>query len=192
MLSGGYFETDELREMGFATVGNEVRVSKRVEIPDPSRIWIGNHVRIDAFATITTGSSGFVRIGSHTHIADRVRLVGAEGIVIGNYVGLASNVNILSKSDDYSGNYLVGPMVPLGTTGGSRGRVDLGNHAVVGASSVIFPGSSLGEGVAVGACSLVNRSLPAWGIYYGTPVRFVNKRSQDMLKFLAEEELRGL
>ena len=192
MLSGGYFETSELREMGFAAVGNEVRVSKRVEIPDPSRIWLGSHVRIDAFVTITIGSSGFVRVGSYTHIADRVRLVGSDGIVVGNYVGLASNVNILSMSDDYSGSYLVGPMAPLRTTGGTRGRVDLGDHVVVGASSIIFPGISLGEGVAVGACSLVNRSLPSWGIYFGAPVRFVKKRSKDMLKFLDEDELMGL
>ena len=174
--------------MGFASVGEDVVVSKRVEIPDPSRISFGSHVRVDAFVTITTGTCGFVRIGSYVHLADRVRLVGIEGINIGSFVGLASNVSVLSSSDDYSGHHLVGPLVPAVSRDTKRGVVTVSDYVVVGSGSVVMPGSHLGEGVAVGACSFVNRTLPPWGVYFGLPVKFIKRRSQELLKFAVDGE----
>jgi acetyltransferase-like isoleucine patch superfamily enzyme len=189
-LSGGYFAQGELISLGFGAVGPGTRVSRRVEIPDPSRIFLGSYVRIDAFVTITIGSAGFLVIGSYTHIADRVRLSAAAGIRIGAYSGLATNSCLLSTSDDYSGSSLVGPQVPSHLTAGRAGEIEMGRLTVLGTNSVVMPGCHLGEGVSVGACSMVNRSLPPWGVYFGTPVKFIGRRDKAALNHY--NELEGL
>ena len=185
-LSGGYYTRTELLDLGFPAVGRGTRVSRRVEIPDPSRIFLGRAIRIDAFVTITTGSSGTVVIGSYTHIADRVRLSAAAGIEIGEYSGLATNSCILSSSDDYSGAHLVGPNVPEHLTGGRFGAVKLGRFAVLGTNSLVMPGCNLAEGVSIGAFSMVNRDLPPWGVYFGIPAKFIARRQQNA-KLLSQE-----
>ena len=51
----------------------------------------------------------------------------------------------------------------------------------MGSGSVILPGVSLGEGVALGAMSLVNKSLEAWGIYAGQPAVWLKNRDKGLL-----------
>ena len=53
---------------------------------------------------------------------------------------------------------------------------------MIGACSVIFPNITIGEGTAVGAMSLVNKSLEDWKIYVGIPVRFIKQRSKSLLE----------
>ena len=72
---------------------------------------------------------------------------------------------IFSSSDDYSGNSLTNPTVPDVFKSNKSLPVRLGRHSIVGANSIILPGSDIGDGVAVGALSLVNRNLDAWSIY---------------------------
>lgn len=188
--SGGYWGSSELRDLGFS-VGEGCKVSKRVEIPDPSAITLGDNVRIDAFATITTGDSGFLEVGSNTHIADGVKILASAGVKLGEYVGIAPRATILSVSDDYSGEFMVGPQAPFGSQGGRRGLVILERFVVIGSSTVILPSSRIQEGVSVGALSLVSRDLPPWGIYFGIPVRYLRPRSQNMLLSLPPEKRNG-
>jgi galactoside O-acetyltransferase len=70
--------------------------------------------------------------------------------------------------------------------------VTLERHVIVGANAVILPGVTIGEGSAVGALSLVNTSLPPWGIYAGTPARKINDRSRRLLDLEAEYRARRL
>ena len=193
--NGGYYDSKDLRRMGFASVGENSKLSKRVEIQDTSRISIGSNVRIDAFTTITTGVNGFLNIGSNIHIADRVRLLAAGGIILKDFSALAPGSCVLSSSDDYSGHNLIGPMTPKGSSGGSYGLVTFEEYSVIGAHTVVFPNVTIGEGSAVGACSLVNHSLSPWGVYFGIPAKFLKPRKKDMLKFLpnylGEKEIHG-
>ena len=186
LIRGGYFSSSELSQMGFLHLGKNVQLSRQVEIQDPRSISLGDNVRIDAFVVVTTGKSGFLRVGSNTHIADSVRLAAAGGLIIGNYVGLATKVNVLSASDDYSGQGMVGPLAPENATRGTYSVTTIEHFAVVGTASTIFPGCSLGEGVAVGAMSLVNRRLPPWGLYAGIPVKFLKRRDRSLLSFVEE------
>ena len=57
----------------------------------------------------------------------------------------------------------------------------LASHVIVGSGSVILPGVTLEEGVAVGALSVIRRNCAAFGIYSGNPARRVAERRQDLL-----------
>ena len=60
-------------------------------------------------------------------------------------------------------------------------KVVLKKHVLIGAHSVVLPGVTIGEGVSMGAFSLVKESLDPWWVYFGIPVKKFKKRSKEML-----------
>lgn len=54
------------------------------------------------------------------------------------------------------------------------GRVKIGERAYIGVNSVVLPGIEIGAGAIVGACSLVNRSIPKKQVWGGVPVKFIS------------------
>lgn len=181
MAHTSFLTESEVEDLGLASHGHTVLISRFASIHQPERIHLGSHVRIDDFVVLTAGDSGRIDIGSHVHIATFVALFGGGGISIESYAGVSARSTVYSANDDYSGAHLTGPTVPAEYTGVGIAPVSLRKHALIGAHSVVLPGVCIGEGVAVGALSLVDRSLEAWGIYAGIPAKFLKPRSQALL-----------
>lgn len=178
--------TDEqVRSIGFASVGSGVQISDKTSFYGVSRIHIGNNVRIDDFCVISAGSGG-IHIGNHVHIAVYVSMIGAGKIILDDFSGLSSRVAVYSSNDNYSGAYLTNPTVPSEFTDVNHAEVIVGKHVVVGSGSVILPGVTLGQGVAVGALSLVKSNCDPFGIYVGNPARRVKERRRDILRLEAD------
>jgi acetyltransferase-like isoleucine patch superfamily enzyme len=168
----------ELKVIGLRSYGKNVLVSKKASLVNPELLTIGNNVRIDDYSILT----GNVNIGSYVHIAAYCALYGRFGIEINDFCSTSAKVIIYSASDDFSGEFLAGPTIPSKFTRVQGGKVILKKYVLVGAGSIIFPNIVLEEGVCVGAMSLVNRNLDAWGIYAGIPARFVKRRSRGLLR----------
>jgi acetyltransferase-like isoleucine patch superfamily enzyme len=172
---------DIIERMGFASVGDNVQISDKASFYGLSRITLCNNIRIDDFCVLTAGVGGIV-LGNYVHIAVGSSLIGAGKITMSDFSGLSSRVSIYSSSDDYSGASLTNPTVPSEYTGVTHADVFLGEHVIVGSGSVILPGVTLEDGVAVGALSLVNRNCKAFCIYAGNPARRVKERKRDLLE----------
>jgi dTDP-4-amino-4,6-dideoxy-D-glucose acyltransferase len=183
---------DEMQRMGFASLGENIHISERASIYGASRISLGNNVRIDDFCILSAGVGG-IRIGEHVHIAVYSSLIGNGMITLSDFCNLSSRVSLYSSNDDYSGTTMTNPTVPQEYTGVNSADVFLAKHVIVGSGSVILPGVTLAEGVAVGALSLVNTSCAAFGIYAGVPATRVKERRNDLLelerRFLAAKLL---
>lgn len=175
-----YLSRDELEALGLAECGRHVFISRQAVISFPANVRIGNMVRIDAFTSLSGNKS--IEIGDHVHLGTGVAIHASAPVRIGNYSGLSAGVKLFTTDDDYSGMFLTGPTIPPEFTQIRTGAVTLEEHCVVGANSVILSGVTLGEGVAVGALSLVKDDLPAWGIYGGVPARQLGPRSRELLK----------
>ena len=176
-----FYSRDELEQMGFKALGEDVRLSRKSSVYAPERISFGNHVRIDDFTFL----SGDITLGSHIHIAPFCSLIGGTGeagIVMEDYSGLSGHVMIYSISDDYSGNFLTNPTIPAEYTHVEKGRIVLGRFVIIGTLSVILPGITVGEGSAIGAMSLVTRDMPEWKICAGVPARPLKDRSRKLLE----------
>lgn len=169
-----------LEKMGFASVGANVQVSDRASFYGISRIALGDNVRIDDFCVLSAGVGG-ISIGQHVHIAVYSSLIGAGKITLSDFCNISSRVSIYSSSDDYSGATMTNPTVPSEYTGVIHADVFLGKHVIVGSGSVILPGVTLEEGVAVGALSLVTKDCAAFGVYVGNPARRIKERKRDLL-----------
>jgi dTDP-4-amino-4,6-dideoxy-D-glucose acyltransferase len=181
---------DAIEKMGFATVGDNVQISDRASFYGTSRIALGDNVRIDDFCVLSAGVGG-ISIGQHVHIAVYSSLIGAGKITLSDFCNISSRVSIYSSNDDYSGATMTNPTVPSEYTGVTHADVYLGKHVIVGSGSVILPGVTLEEGVAVGALSLVTKHCDAFGIYAGNPARRIKERRRDLLeleqRFLASK-----
>lgn len=174
-----FLSKEELDKIGFKSLGENVLISKMVSVYLPELISIGNNVRIDDFVML----SGEITIENNIHIAPYSALfggAGGAGIVMKNYSGLSSRVTIYSISDDYSGEFMTNPTIPSNYTNVKRGRVIIHEYVIVGATSVILPGVEIGEGTAIGAMSLVDKSLPEWKICSGIPARALKVRSEKL------------
>lgn len=182
----GYYGEAELKQMGFRAVGRNVRIAKNCTIIGLDGVEIGDHVRIDGYCTITATGGGRVRLGSFIHIGGYCFLSGNAGIQIADFSTLSQGVRLYTGSDDYSGRRMTNPMVPETYTGVVRAPIALGRHVIVGSGSVVLPGATLGEGVAVGALSLVKNDLEAWGIYGGCPAKRIRDRSRGLLALEAQ------
>lgn len=172
--------TEQIRKIGFASVGSGVEISACASFYGASRIKIGNNVRIDDFCLISAGSGG-VLIGNFIHIAAYTSLIGAGKIVLEDFCNLSSRVSIYSSSDDYSGASLTNPTVDEEFKNVIHAPVYIGRHVIIGCGSVVLPGVMLEDGAAVGALSLINKNCDAFGIYAGCPARKVKERKRDLL-----------
>jgi len=173
-----FYSKSELDALGLGGVGDNVLISKKASIYNPGRIVIGNNVRIDDFCVLSAGEGG-IEIGDYVHVAVFCSLIGEGKIKLSDFAGLSSRVSLYSSNDDYSGSYMTNPMVPSELTGVTHADVLVGRHVIIGSGTVILPGVSLGDGVAIGALSLVTKDCEPFGIYRGT--RRIGERKRDLL-----------
>ncbi|MFC3179873.1 acyltransferase [Cypionkella sinensis] len=184
-----YLSDSQLRAMGFANLGQNVKISDKAAIYGAEQMQIGDHSRIDDFCVV----SGRVMIGRNVHIAPFCLVAGGvPGITLEDFSGLAYRVCVFAQSDDYSGGTMTNPTVPARYKVERHAAVRIGRHCIVGAGAVIAPGVALGEGSAVGAASLVLHATDAWTICAGSPARKLKNRSRDLLalerEYLAQEK----
>lgn len=179
-----FYTKAELDELGFDHVGVNVMISRNACIYSASKIRIGNNVRIDDFCIL----SGKIVIGNHVHIAVGVSLFAGEtGIEINDFVGLSSRTVVYAESDDYSGDYLTNPTVPVKYKHIISGKISFGKHVLLGSGCTVLPGVSVGEGASVGAMSLIAKDVAPWNISVGIPCKVIKKRSDKLLEL--EQEL---
>lgn len=176
-MNNSFLTTKELAQIGFKKYGTNVLVSRKASLYSPDQISLGNNVRIDDFCIL----SGDITIGSYVHISAYSALYGRYGIIMENYTGLSPRCTIFSAMDDFSGEYLIGPMVNQSKTNVVGGLVHIKQHTQIGACSVLFPSVIIEEGVAVGAMSLVKHNLQEWTLYAGVPARKIRVRKNDLL-----------
>lgn len=172
-----FYSDEELKTIGFKSLGNNVLISRKCSIYSPSSISIGSNVRIDDFCIL----SGNITIGNYCRIAAYCALYGSCGIIMEDYSGMAMKCTILSASDDYSGDYLIGPIYPKELTNVRGGTVTFKHYSQLGASCIVFPGVTLNEGSVAGAMTLVNKNLEKWTINTGIPVNKTHKRKNGLL-----------
>jgi len=175
-----FYSPEELKNIGLNKYGENVLISRYANFYSPHKITIGDNVRIDDFCIL----SGDITLGSHIHIAAYVVLYGGDNeIVLENYTGISARSTIYSTMDDFSGDYLIGPIHSKEYTNLTGGKVILQSFSQIGANCIIFPNITIGRGSVIGACSLVTKSIDEWGIYIGIPAKKIKDRRKNLLKF---------
>ncbi len=109
---------------------------------------------------------GDVKVGENTWIGPFTLLDGSGGLTIGDYCNISSCVQIYTHDT-----------VKWAVSGGRAkyeyAPVKIGASCHIGAQTVIAKGVTIGEHSIVGACSFVNRDIPAYSVAVGVPCRVV-------------------
>lgn len=174
-----FYTLHELIELGFSNFGENILISRKASIYGAKNISIGNNVRIDDFCIL----SGKITIANYVHIAAYSALFGGDkGIEIQDFANLSSRVSIYSISDDYSGESMTNPMIPDKYKNVISEKVTIERHVIIGAGSVVLPGTVLREGSSFGALTLIGKSSKPWSINVGIPFKKIKERSKGLLK----------
>lgn len=179
-MQTSFYTEEEVLGLGFKSVGQSVLISRKASIYSPERISIGNNVRIDDFCIL----SGQITIKNNIHIAAYCALYGGGGIIMEDNSGLSPRCTLLSATDDFSGEYLVGACVDDMYRHIIKGTIVLKNFVQIGSGTMVLPNVEIGEGAAVGAMSLVKKNLPEWSICFGIPAQKYKDRKKEMLQFV--------
>jgi galactoside O-acetyltransferase len=177
----GILKREALEKIGFRSLGVNVLLSDKASVYCAENIAIADNVRIDDFC-ILSGNGGSIAIGSHIHIASHVVLIGGGGIILEDFSTVSSHSSIYSASDDYGGDYLIGPIIDNDLLNVDRKLVILKKYSACGSHAVVLPGVTMGEGAVLGACSLARKSLEPWTIYSGIPAIRIKDRKRGLIE----------
>ena len=174
-----YYDSEELKNIGFKRVGNNVKLSRKASIYGAEQIEIGSNVRIDDFCIL----SGKIKIGNYIHIAAFSALYGGNaGVVVGDFANISSRVCVYAISDDYSGEFMTSPLIPEKYKNTIQKEVIIGREVIIGSGCTILPGVQLDEGSAFGSMSLIKKNAEEWSINVGIPAKKIKDRSKRLLK----------
>ena len=96
-------------------------------------------------------------LGKRTDIGAFTYINAKHGVVIEDEVQIGSHCSIYSVS----------------TIDNKQGTVTLKKNCKIGSHSVIMPGVTVGENSVIGACSFVNKDIPANSVAYGVPAKVI-------------------
>jgi acetyltransferase-like isoleucine patch superfamily enzyme len=127
------------------------------------------------------------RIGDHTYGKPRVVSWGeGTSLRIGKYCSISTHVTIFLGSEHHTEWVSTYPFPSLWDEAKSikghpatKGDVVIGNDVWIGFGATILSGVNIGDGAAIGACSLVARSVPPYAVVAGNPARVVRYRFDD-------------
>jgi acetyltransferase-like isoleucine patch superfamily enzyme len=130
------------------------------------------------------------KVGDYTYGHPRVLSWSPhEKLTIGKFCSIADGVTILTGGQHDVGAVTTYPL-HLGLEGvpdvwlrtmfkqppaGKHG-VTIGNDVWIGHNATILPGTTIGDGAVIGACSVVTKDVGAYEIVGGNPARLIRKR----------------
>ncbi len=114
---------------------------------------------------------GQLTIGSRNYFNKNIKIVCFDKIEIGDDCLIADSVHIYDhdhRHDDISRT--------IGSQGYVTAPVKIGNNVWLGAKVTVLKGVTIGDGVIVGANSLVSKDLPSNSICGGVPAKVIKIR----------------
>lgn len=174
MIQTSFFSIEEIRALGFRDIGNNVKISRLISVYSPNQITIFDNTRIDDFCILSGGSG--LSIGKHVHLSAGVTILGNGKISIGDYSSISVKTSIFSSNDDYSGQFLTNPTVPNEYRNVHTDLVSIGKKVIIGAHSVVLPGTVCEDNTAFGAFTLLKGQYPKDSTYAGIPAKKIKER----------------
>ncbi len=181
----------------FKSVGRGVKVSTEAVIYGPENVEIGDNTRIDTGVLILASAEGaYLKLGAHIHIAARAILMASGGIEIGDFSTVGFQSVLVSASDEFSGDCLVGPVFDAEFLKVKKDPIRLKTHCIITTNCTVLPGSTMLDGSVLGACSMLKGRLSPWTLYAGIPAVHRGTRSmraaslgEEWLKKFEEKQL---
>ncbi len=114
-----------------------------------------------------------ISIGSNCNFARDCHISGGGGVSIGSWVGFGPGVKVWSINHRFDD-----PDRPWLQQGHELKPVVIEDDVWLAANVFVVPGVTIGQGAIISACTVVNKSVPAYSIVTGNPGRVVGWRKK--------------
>lgn len=193
LVRGGANKPFLAASRGLLLVGRRVRFSDRSYIRHTGRLVLEDGVEIQGLSrqgltfgfNVSIGAGTMIRpssyyggtVGEGLIVGDRSSMgascfVGCSGlIVIGNDVMLGPGVRIFSENHRFDSENTT-----IKSQGVERGTVTIGDNCWIASGVTITTNVRIGDGVVIGAGSVVTKDIPAYSIAAGSPARVIRSR----------------
>lgn len=168
------------------------------KIPDPNTVFPIPGYKQEVYVKPTINNPNII-VGDFTYIADNdfekhvSHLYDWNGdkLVIGKFCQIAAGVEFIMNGANHQMNAIT--TFPFYTLEGwdmkppakadlpFKGNTIIGNDVWIGQNAVILPGVHVGDGVIIGANSIVGSDIDPYTIVVGNPARPLRKRFDDEL-----------
>lgn len=118
--------------------------------------------------------TGFIKLGKRTSIGSNSVIVSMSGVEIGEALLTAGNCYISAGA--YQFDDLETPI--MDQTAFSKGPIIIGKNSWFGTGVTVLDGVEIGEGAVIGASSVVNKNIPAFAIAIGVPAKVYKMRGK--------------
>lgn len=133
----------------------------------------GAHSYIDK--SVYLGQPENIEICDYSHIQWGCHLFAEGGqIHIGEGTILAHDIQIFTRNHNYDSEDL--QMVPYDNRFVQR-PVFIGDYVWIGASSIVLPGVTIGDGAVIGAGAVVTKNVPKCAVVGGNPANVLKYRN---------------
>ncbi|MFZ4798391.1 MAG: acyltransferase [Bacteroidia bacterium] len=145
-----------------------------------NKIKIGHSSSIGSFSVIAVAdeqsernSCSFLEIGHDTYIGESNNIRAAGGVIkIGNNCLISQHISIVASNHGINKDNLIQKQ----SWSRNNNSIYICDDVWIGANSVILPGVTIGEGVVVGAGSVVTKDIPPYAIVVGNPAKVLKYR----------------
>lgn len=168
-----FFNPFSLMRMG--KVGNWVDIRKGLIVNSPKNIQIGNKVRIDRMSRLSCYEGGKIVIEDGCYIGQFFTIMAGGNVSIKKDTLIASYVAIIGEN--HGMNPEIG--VKYGKQPLIKKDVVIGKNCWIGEKVVILPNVTIGDWCIIGACSVVNKSIPSYSMAVGNPARVIKRYNFD-------------
>ena len=171
----------EWYSLDIAKTGNNVIFKSSFYLYGGDRISIGNNVSFGMNSVLTAWTSyngqkmnphitigSDCRFGEYNHITSTNNITIGDGLLTGRWVTISDNSH---GESDYSS--LKTP--PAEREMYSKGEIVIGKNVWIGDKATILAGVTIGDGVIVGANSVVTKDIPPYTIVGGIPAKVIKR-----------------
>ncbi len=171
-----------------------VKTFEYTKIIGIENIDFGKYVIIDDFVLIYAKEK--IKIGNHVHIASFTSISGGGEFVMEDFSAISSGCRIITGTDDFKDGGFGNSSISNEFRNVKTAKIVIERFVIIGGNCTVLPGVTIGEGVSVGAGSVVTKDLEPWGIYVGNRrIGWRNKeevlKNYEKFKSLPESEQVG-
>jgi lipopolysaccharide O-acetyltransferase len=149
----------------------DIRGKKHIDFG--KNLTTGRHCRIEAFP-FGCEDGILIKFGNDCQINDYCHISAMQSVIIGDGTLLAGHIYISDNSHGkYKGHIQSSPMEKPIDREYYISPVVIGKNVWIGEHVVIMPGVQVGDGVIIGANSVVTKSIPANSIAVGIPAKVI-------------------
>jgi acetyltransferase-like isoleucine patch superfamily enzyme len=131
--------------------------------------YIGKNNRF--FKNIFLNNPENIEIGDNNFIGNNVILSAYSKIIIGNNCAIAAHCKIISGNHGYDDPVSLINDQPIVSK-----PIIIGSNVWMGYDVIILAGVSIGNGVVIGAGSVVTKSIPDYAVAVGNPAKIISYR----------------